>query len=99
MSLSRDRFGRPRFGHVPGTFLICIYSIHAGNSDSDFVNIGYDRTAISFVDLHTAEFKSNIALKQYAWPAYGILDENAAHLFITNLKVSYLYSCTTKLVV
>ena len=55
-----------------------------GNSDSYFVNIGYDRTAISFVDLHTAEFKSNIVLKQYmyAWPAYGILDGNAAHLSI-----------------
>ena len=35
------------------------------NSDSYFVNIGYDRTAISFVDLHTVEFKSNIVLKQY----------------------------------
>jgi hypothetical protein len=56
------------------------------NSDSYFVNIGYDRTAISFVDLHTAEFKSNIVLKQYAWPTYGFLDENAAYLFITNLR-------------
>jgi hypothetical protein len=63
------------------------------NLDSYFANIGYDRTAISFVDiLHTAEFKSNIALKQYVWPAYGTLDENMAHLFITNLKVSYQYS-------
>ena len=57
-----------------------------GNSDSYFVNIGYDRTAISFVDLHTAALQSNIVLKQYAWPTYGILDENAAHLFITNLR-------------
>ena len=55
------------------------------NSDSYFVNIGYDRTAISFVDLHTAEFKSNIVLKQYAWPTYGFLDENAAYLFVANL--------------
>ena len=56
------------------------------NSDSYFVNIGYDRAAISFVDLHTAEFKSNIVLKQYAWPTYGFLDENVAYLFITNLR-------------
>ena len=55
------------------------------NSDSYFVNIGYDRTAISFVDLHVDEFKVNIALKQYAWPAIGILDENTVHLFIRNL--------------
>ena len=55
------------------------------NSDSYFVNIGCDRAAISSVDLHTAEFKVNIALKQYAWPAIGILDENAVHLFIRNL--------------
>jgi hypothetical protein len=56
------------------------------NSDSYFVNIGYDRIAISFVDLHTAEFKSNIVLKQYVWPTYGFLDENAAYPYI----LSYL---------
>ena len=55
------------------------------NSDSYFVNIGYDWIAISFVDLHTAEFKSNIVLKRYAWPTYGFLDENAAYLFVANL--------------
>jgi hypothetical protein len=53
--------------------------------NSYFVNIGYDRTAISFVDLHTYEFKVNIALKQYAWLAIDILDENAVHLFVLAL--------------
>ena len=49
---------------------------------------------MSFVDLHTAEFKSNIVLKQYAWPTYGFLDENVAYLFITNLRCR---SCTAVL--
>jgi hypothetical protein len=58
------------------------------NPDSYFVDIGYDTTSTSFVDLHTctAEVKVNIAMKQYAWPAIGIFDAMRSTHLLGNYK-------------
>jgi hypothetical protein len=75
------------------------------NSDSYFVDIGYDTTVISFVDLHTAVswIQGQYCAKTICVARNWYLRRDAVHLFIRNLLVcSYwivsvqLYSSSTK---